>query len=943
MIHKHSLVAVAVATALSFAYGVPASAQSTGPTIVADGAAGTVAGRVKEAARGVYLDGAVVTLNATQVTTERDGSFRITGVSPGRYTLRVDYLGYQGQDVEIEVGDGRGARVEIELRSTVSATDLDRVEVRASRDAQALALNQQRTSGNYVNVVSADLLGQFPDANVAEATQRIPGVSIERDQGEGRYVNVRGAPLEYTSVSVDGVPLAAPNAARRAVELDTIPSDVIAALEVTKALTPNQDGDAIAGSINIRTRSALDRDGLTLRASIAGGEYELGSGANQRANATIGNRFGADGNIGVLVSASTSKAERFTDNVETAFFRNEDGTILPELTEIKDYEGTRTRRSVTGRFDFRLHDDHLLYFIASGSRFKDHEFRDTMAIEYERHTADSTERIGVAGRATFDKELRERTHQQTIRTFNLGGEHFVGDDWRADWQVSHSIGELEVSPRDQYIFRSTVRPQLSYDYSNPDFPVWQIIGVADAPATGVNLPEDWYAFRRLNQRYEYAEEKETGLRLDLSRPQSFLGNTGDIKFGMRARLRDKDSNDDRRRNSSLSDFEALGISYSDMLLPDSWSNNFDYFLTGRRFRRDIFQQYAGPLQQSPNHLLLVADSIVNDYQASEDIHAAYFRLDAQWDKLSLITGLRYERTKTESSAAHFDEENEVATVVEVDNNYDNFLPSVHLRYEFTPDTIFRTSYSTAISRPNYTNIVPRRTFGEYEWDDITEGNPGLKATYSHNFDISIERYLRPLGLVSAALFYKKINDPIFTVNIENLMTDDEGEPVTQTITRPENGDGGEIYGLELTWQQTFDFLPSPFDGFGVYTNYTYADSSADLPVGQGRTELPGTSRHNYNVALAYEKYGLNARLSYNYRSKFIQEFAVGDSDFNVFWDDRSSLDFSASYRIGSQWRVFAEVNNITDERQRRFQGQSNRVLELEGFGRSWLVGVRYDH
>ncbi|MCD9033946.1 TonB-dependent receptor [Luteimonas sp. Y-2-2-4F] len=935
---SRSAMAVAVAAALAFALPAPSAAQPATPEVAAAGAPGTVSGRIKEASRGVYLDGAVVTLNGTQAVTE-DGSFRIGGVAPGRYTLRVDYLGFQGREIEIEVGDERGVRLEIALQST-AAVNMGTVEVRASRDAQALALNQQRASGNYVNVVSADLLGQFPDANLAESTQRIPGVSIERDQGEGRYVNVRGAPLEFTSVSVDGVQLSAPNAARRAVELDTIPSDVIAALEVTKALTPDMDGDAIAGNINIRTQSALDRDGPTLRASVGLGEYQLGGGDNQRANATLGNRFGADRNIGVLVSASTSKAGRFTDNVETAFFRNDDGDILPEVTEIKDYEGERTRTGVTGRFDFRLHDDHLLYFIASGSRFKDHEFRDTMAIEYERHTPESTERDGVAGRATFDKELRERTQEQTIRTFNLGGEHFVGDDWRVDWQASHSTGRLEVSPRMQFVFRSQVRPELAYDYSDPDFPVWRIQGVDGAPATGVNLPEDWYAFRRLNDRYERAEENETALRVDFRRAQAFLGDDGEIRFGVRSRLRDKESDQEYLRNSSADDFAALGVGYSDMLC-DSWSNNFDYFLTGRRFCRDIFSRYAGQLTGSDEHERLLADSIVNDYRADEDIHAAYVRLDAHWGKATLITGLRYERTSTSGEAAAFDEENEVAVLQSVDNDYGKWLPSAHLRYELDADTIFRTSYSTALSRPNYADIVPRRTYGENPWDPVTEGNPLLKATYSHNVDVSLERYLRPLGLISVAAFYKKLHDPIFVTTTTSLVDSPDGPEVLRT-TRPENGDGGRIYGLELAWQQTFDFLPSPFDGLGVYTNYTYADSRADLPFGQGRTELPGTSRHNYNVALAYEKYGLNARLAYNYRSKFIQEFDVGDSDFNVFWDDRSSLDFSISYRLTDQWRLFGEVNNITDERQRRFQGQDNRVLELEGFGRSWLAGVRYE-
>ncbi|PZO70768.1 MAG: TonB-dependent receptor, partial [Sphingomonas taxi] len=266
-------------------------------------------------------------------------------------------------------------------------------------------------------MVSADLLGQFPDNNIAESTQRIPGVSIERDQGEGRYVTVRGAPKEYTTVSIDGVPLANPDAASRGVELDTIPSDVIAALEVTKALTPDMDGDAIAGNINIRTQSALDREGLTLRASLAGGKYQLGDGENQRYNATVGNRFGAEQNIGVLVSGSISRQGRFTDNVET-LYQAGGGGFRPTEVQIKDYEGVRTRKGLTGRFDYRINPDHLLTFVASDSNFEDREFRDNLIIALDNFAAGSGETTGQA-RATFDKELRERTYDKTIRTYNL--------------------------------------------------------------------------------------------------------------------------------------------------------------------------------------------------------------------------------------------------------------------------------------------------------------------------------------------------------------------------------------------------------------------------------------------------------------------------------------------------------------------------------------------
>ena len=930
----HTIIAMAIAAALSVPTHAQAQATASDSLAVM---ASTVIGQVREASRGFALEGAIVTVGGRQVSTDSEGAFRVVGLAPGTHVLRVDYLGYGAYETQISVGDTRGARLDIALNSGASATDLDVVTVRASRDAQARALNQQRASTHYANVVSADLLGQFPDNNIAESTQRIAGVSIERDQGEGRYVTVRGAPKEYTTVSIDGVQLANPDNTSRGVELDTIPSDVISALEVTKALTPDMDGDAIAGNINIRTQSALDREGLTLRASVAGGKYQLGDGDNQRYNATVGNRFGADGNIGVLISGSISEQGRFTDNVETLYEAQGDG-FAPTEIQIKDYEGTRTRKGLTGRFDFRIDPDNLVYLIASDSNFVDREFRDNLTITLDNFAAGSTETTGRA-RATFDKELRERTYDKTIRTYNLGGEHFVGEVWKIDWQASQSKADKTTSPRMQYIFRSSVRPQMTYDYTNHDFPTWAIQGRPDAPATGVNLPESWYQFRRLNDRYEYSEEEETGLRLDFTRHQTFLGDSGDIKFGLRARQRDKMFDDERLRNGSAADFNALGIRYSDMLC-DSLSNNFGYFLTGRRFCRDIFDKYADQLIDSPNHTRLIPDSLTGDYAASEDVYAGYARIDASWDALTMVAGVRYERTEVEGSAVQFDEDTGDILPQASSRRYGNVLPSVHFRYEANPDSILRASYSTAINRPDFMHAAPYRVIGEA--DDlnvigITEGNPQVKEAFAHNLDLSYERYLRPLGLLSAAVFYKRIDDPLFVAS----RNEDAGNGQTFQITRAENGSDGRIYGAELSWQQTFDMLPGALSGLGVYANYTYAKSEAQLPFGLGETELPGTSRTNYNVALTYEKYGLNARLAYNHRSKFIQSFDISNPALNVYWDDRASLDFSTSYELGEGWRLFGEINNIQDTRQVRFQGQRSRVLEMEQFGRSWLAGIRY--
>ncbi len=926
------LIAIAVALAPASLLNAQGAERSERIRIEAAGAAGVVTGRVREAG-GVGLAGAVVRIGDRQVVTDRDGVFRFANVPAGEQSLSIDYVGYQPLETTFEVGANAGLRAELTLVSTLATGQFDAIEVRASRDAQALALNQQRSSGNYVNVVSADLLGRFPDANVAESTQRIPGVSISRDQGEGRFVNVRGAPPEFTKVSVDGVNLSAPNAFSRAVELDTIPPDAVAAMEVTKALTPDMDGDAIAGTINLVTQSALDRDGPILRASVGAGQYELESGENTRVSASAGGQFGTAGNLGLLLSVSGSRVGRLTDNIETTFFRADDGRLLPELTEIKDYDGERTRTGVTLRGDARLSEDHLLYAVLGNSKFRDKEYRNTLSITYERHSADASDIGGVAGRATFDKEIRERIQEQRIRTANVGGEHYFSD-WNLDWQADYSQGKLDLPARQQFIYRNTVRPAMRYDYSNPDFPTFTLLNSnGSVLQEGVNLAESSYAFRRYNQRFEQADESEFALRLDLQREQSFIGDAGTVQFGLRSRLREKDSNDDRNRNGVV----ANGPAYA-TLLCDRIANNFGRYPFGRVFCNDVFTRFGGNVQNA-NLLPLVADSIVSDYRADEDILAGYVRLDAEWDNgWSMIAGVRFEQTDTAGDAFRFDADSLSAVPVSVDRDYNDVLPSLHLRYEVTPDTIFRASVSTALFRPNYFDTVPRVVVSDDD-REAEAGNPDLKATYSRNFDVSIERYLRPLGLLSAAFFYKDLDDPIFIASSEQVGGPFDGFD----ITRPENGESGSLQGLELAWQQTFDQLPAPFDGLGVYANYTYTESDAELPFGIGSTELPGTSRHNYNFALSYEKHKINARIAYNYRSEYIQEFAVGDPDLNVFWDAREIVDFSSSYEFAEQWQVFADVNNITNSRQRRFQGVSSRVLELEEFGRYWLVGLRFKY
>lgn len=875
-----------------------------------------------------FLRGAIIRLLGTnrEVVTDSTGRFRIDGVADGDYQLEVNYLGYGKQVVAVQIRQQQGQALQLML---VPQQDLEVIRVTGQREGQARALNMQRSADNIKSVVSSDYLGRFPDANVAESVQRLAGVSIQRDQGEGRYVNVRGAPLEFANVTVDGVVVPSPNGTTRAIDLDTIPSDVISALEVTKALTPDLDADAIAGNINIVTQGALDSQQPFVRGSLSAGRNQKGRGDVNSGSLTLGQQF-ADGKAGVLLSGSHSSTERVTDNVEHTWTKQSSGQYLPTTTEFKDYELTRTRTGISGRMDWRPSDLHRLYLAQHYSRFEDDEYRDTTTLTLERFTAASTSSKGVAGRTTFDKELRHRTVEKTIKSSQFGGQSLV-DDWQLDYSAAYSSATEAYPNRDYLIFRETSRPQLAFDFSNPDLPAYQVLDSKGALVRGdFNFPQSQYAFRRYERRFGEAEETEQAYSFDASH----IGNIGQIesrwKLGVKARLKDKTNDEDRKRNAVGTGGPAFSAVVRDkQSLPFGGTYN-----NGPKLRTDFIDAYSS-IYENAQYLPLVPASTTTDFKASEDILALYGMNTLSWDSTTLVLGGRLEQTSTEGSAAQFDNTTNKALPQFAENDYLKFFPSAHLRYELDSGVILRSAYSTGLNRPNFADLAPYFIVEERSSSgggSISIGNSELKATYAHNLDVLAEYYVEPLGHVAAGVYYKKLSDPIFKAR----STQTSGEYAGFQMTRPENGDSGRLYGVELNWQQTIDALP----GVGFMLNYTLAESSADLPFGIGETDLPGTSRHTYNAALNYDNYGISAQLAYNQRTEYVDALDTSDPGLNIFWDKRGTLDFSTSYKFTPQLSVFAEATNLTDSKAIRYQGTRSRVFEHEQFGRAWQVGVR---
>ena len=340
----------------------------TADAVAASSVAGDVIyGRVTNAS-GAPLPGAEVVVRGSgqRVVTNTQGEFTLP-TAAGQMVLDVRYLGLPSASQSVVTTPGEDANVAIVLGSA-SATDVaDVIVTGVITDGVARSLNQQKNADGTVNILSADAIGRYPDPNVAESLQRVQGIAIQRDQGEGRYINVRGAPSSFTAVSVDGVAIPAVSPSTRAVDLDTLPSDIVSTVEVSKTLRPSQDADSIAGAVDIKTRSPFDKRRLAI-SGYAGGSYNDYGGSDTRAAATASNVFGPGQTFGALVSLSYSQTNRRPDNVENAWIFDDNpflkgttpnpafGHYVLEEALFKDYETERTRKAVTGALEWRPND-----------------------------------------------------------------------------------------------------------------------------------------------------------------------------------------------------------------------------------------------------------------------------------------------------------------------------------------------------------------------------------------------------------------------------------------------------------------------------------------------------------------------------------------------------------------------------------------------------------
>jgi len=910
--------------------------------------AGDVRGTVTDADNTVAVRAAevrIVELDRT-VTTERDGSFSFGGVPAGTYTLEVRYIGAAPQTQTVTVSQDGTATVNIALMREGS----DNILVIGQIANQASSLSRKRANDGVSDILTRDAIGQFPDQNVAESLRRLPGVNVLNDQGEGRFVSVRGLDPTLNATSINGVRLPSPESDIRAVALDVVSSDIIESVEVKKSLTPDMDADTIGASIEIETTSAFDRKDDLYVLSIGGSYNDLADELTPDLSADFSTRL--SDNFGVSGGLSFYNRKFETDNIEADDW-TQDGLVYAEEIQYRDYDVERERISATLGFDIRAGDSTELYVKGIWSQFDDQEFRRRLTFDLGDAGVDGTSASPVYNddeAITVERDVKDRFERQRIRSVVFGGESDWGE-WFADYSVSYAKStEFENGSVDPAQFEREFEAeglQVGFDYSDPRVPLYSVLAdptgdFFDAAAYELNDIE----FTALSD----SEDEEYATQLDIGRRIYGDSGTLTLQAGFKGRWREKSF------NGEIEFYEIDDFSVADALGVGPTYRLIDLApLPGLTEATTFFNSNfaAFELQEIDSQF----DSAVSDFAVEEDILAGYFM--GRWENsdVTVIAGVRYEDTSNTLSGndvllveedgllpngAIATDDTVIVTPTVTERDYDHWLPSVNVRYEAADDLILRFAGYRSLVRPGPFQQAPRITVEEAD-DGEREGefgNPSLRPTEAWNIDAAIEYYMPNNGAIFASLFYKSIDDFIVEQNFDNGGTFNGVDFDEATIFA--NGDEGEIFGVELGFAQAFT---GPLDGFVVQANYTFTDATGTITTvesdGPRDIDLPATSKHTANFSLGYDKGPFDIRLSGTYRDGYLDELA-DEADLDRYVDNHFQLDLSAKYRVTDKIQLYYEWVNINDAEYfafNRLGGQEN-LLQYEEYNWTMKFGAR---
>lgn len=937
---------------------LPLFAQSTG----------VITGRVFDERSGRSLEGAVVRVAGTSAIdyTGPDGRYSLPAPA-GSATIEVEYVGLDPLRQTVNVAAAGSTRLDAPLKSTV--VQLDSFVVQESVRGQALAINQQKIAAGIVNIVSEETFGQMVDANIGQAMQRLPGISVNEDRdGSATGFNIRGIEGQYNSFQIDGN--RAPNSGTnsRAFNARQFDASGVTNIEVIKAPTPDRDGDAIGGIVNVISRSAFQRDGRNIELRLAGVYSDLPEKWGHTAAFTYSDIFsvgGGEKNLGISATLSHHKTNRYSVNSDNDWVQvtpannpqlnlGQFGNTPVWFMEASHWDyNTRVTKThgLSGSIDFRTDEFNSFYLrpvyshndrqggqhetdINIDTRFQDTpNGRKTYAAltpVYGRGTAASEGAIGFIG--------TDEHQASDLYSVTFGGKHERSDS-TLTYDLYYSWNKVAVKKDDELnMERVPESPPFILEYHLIDMPRGGMqINRLQGPAFN-ELAMDEGEFVLIHGR---KTEDVYSARVDWEK--KFTRERSAFAFKTGAKFRASKPKWDRTVIEYAMDDD---FPYNRVVTPTNMVLLMrpKYYDTHPRLAEELLRTNPGLFEF--DNAATVNQSNVGDYDASEETTAGYGMGTWRFGRHTVIAGVRWERNEWSNKRKDVSLRTLAITPTNRGASYDFWLPGVHLRHELTPNLILRESFNQSYGRPNLAQLSRGRLIAVN--GNITDGNEDLQPAFSNNFEVQLEYYTANHGLYSAGIFYKDVEDFSFTQITRFNALDAEGDPIitptgTFQYSVPMNGSTAKNMGVELIARQRLYFLPAFLKGFSAAVSATFTETEATYPNRTDNRELPlpGFSEYLFTASLEYARGNFFARADYRFRDDYVEGLGT-NVESDEFYAAEEKVDAGIGYRLRRGLTLFANATNLTDRAQLSYQGFTPFVEDASLSGRKFTVGVEYD-
>ena len=934
---------------------------------VAQNGKGSISGHIADAS-GAVLQGARVELQPKGiiVTSNDQGDFAFTDVSAGSFKLTVSYVGFSNFVKDGTLEAGKSLRVD-PLMKVASAND--EVIVTADRvHGEAEAINRIRTGDNILQIATSEMITSLPNANMADAIGRMPSVTLDRDEGEGAYIQVRGTEPRLTNVTINGNTIPSEEGGVRQIRLDAVASDLIDSVELNKTLSASQDADGIGGSVNFVTKTAEEKPTLIITglgglSRIAAGRY-----VNQL-GITAGKRFRADKKLGLLGGFSRDFNGRGFDDIEPAFASGD--TTYGDL-QTREYLYDRSRHGFTGSADYKLSGGSSVYLKGVYSKFND--YGDKWYYDYIQ---------GAAPKFYTSK----KSPIYAVSTVSTGGKHFFGEN-ALDWGLSASYSWEDAAAGNpkadfQWLPATGVASKVNYTIDQTTDPTRPKFTPINATLAQIQDPANYVLIDAYTSSGRSGALSLAG-SADYTRIHKLGSHFG--QFSMGAKIR----NVHRGQNAFQYIYDLGGTGAKGTTSNTTIAHRMTNFVTD--FTNPNYYQgtyHFGPVTDFtkiintaiPAQLVKLDDaktqskSATANYNMVERISAGYLMESVDLTHLlHLQIGLRFEDTYESGWGYKYNSTtNTKDRTTPGLHTYLDLMPSVQLRISPTPNDNIRVVYGRGIARPNPLSLIPyvNETDGGTNIcptgyacaGTLSVGNPNLVAEYANDYDLLYERFLKPMGLIQVGFFYKDLSKPLLStqgVSQDKAITQD---PAGQywAVTQPVNGTDAHVMGFEIGYQQRLSFLPSAVAGFGMNANYSYTTSEANgIPYTSGGATTYRTAPllrqapHTWNIGPTYDRGRFSVRGGFSYNSHFLYQYSnvnpaattlvtnafgpAGDS----YAYEHTQVDAQGTVRLYKGLNFLAYGQNLINEPFGYYKGAPAYMIQREYYGQTFAFGLKYN-